>query len=169
MATRPTDRRWNDLIMKLVDQGRLGQKSGAGWYRYDEGGRAPLRDSEVEKFIVEESRRMGIERRSISEDEIIKRCVYGMVNEGAKLLEQGIALRPSDIDIVYVTGYGFPARHGGPMYYADRIGLAEVLADVKRFHAEYGFWWKPAPLLERLAREGRRFSDLQPSPQKPDH
>ena len=93
-------------------------------------------------------------RRPISEDEIVKRCAYGMVNEGAKLLEQGIALRPSDIDIVYVTGYGFPAQHGGPMYYADRIGLAEVLADVKRFHAEYGFWWKPAPLLERLAREG---------------
>ena len=104
---------------------------------------------------------MGIKRRPIDEDEIIKRCVYGMVNEGAKLLEQGIALRPSDIDIVYVTGYGFPAQHGGPMYYADRIGLASVLADVKRFHAEYGFWWKPAPLLERLARDGGRFADLQ--------
>jgi 3-hydroxyacyl-CoA dehydrogenase len=104
---------------------------------------------------------MGITRRVIDEDEIVKRCIYGMVNEGAKLLERGIALRPSDIDIVYVTGYGFPAQHGGPMYYADRIGLANVLADIKRFHAEYGFWWEPAPLLERLARDGGRFADLQ--------
>ena len=82
---------------------------------------------------------MGIERRPISEDEIIKRCVYGMVNEGAKLLEQGIALRPSDIDIIYVTGYGFPAHHGGPMYLADRIGLDKVLADIRRFHARRRF------------------------------
>jgi 3-hydroxyacyl-CoA dehydrogenase len=163
MATRPTDRRWNDLIMKLVDLGRLGQKSGSGWYRYDEGSRTPQRDPEVEKFIVDESGRMGITRRVIDEEEIIKRCVYGMVNEGAKLLEQGIALRPSDIDIVYVTGYGFPAHQGGPMYYADRIGLGNVLADIKRFHAEYGFWWKPAPLLERLAHDGGRFADLQPA------
>jgi 3-hydroxyacyl-CoA dehydrogenase len=161
MATRPADRRWNDLIMKLVEQGRLGQKSGSGWYRYDEGSRTPQRDPAVEAFIVEESQRMGIQRRPISEDEIIKRCVYGMVNEGAKLLEQGIALRASDIDIVYVTGYGFPAHLGGPMYYADRIGLANVLADVERFHAQYGFWWKPAPLLQRLAREGLRFANLQ--------
>ena len=161
MATRASDRRWNDLIMKLVDQGRLGQKSGSGWYRYEEGSRTPQRDPALEAFIVEESGRMGIERRPIPEQEIIKRCVYGMVNEGAKLLEQGIALRASDIDIVYVTGYGFPARHGGPMYYADQVGLANVLADVKRFHAEHGFWWKPAPLLERLAREGRRFGDLR--------
>lgn len=162
MATRPTDRRWNDLIMKLCDQGRLGQKSGAGWYRYEDGNRTPLRDPALESYIVEESARMGITRRSISEDEIIKRCVYGMVNEGARLLEQGIALRPSDIDIVYVTGYGFPKHHGGPMYYADRIGLADVYEDIKRLHQQYGYWWQPAPLLERLAREGKRFSDLQP-------
>ena len=161
VATRPTDRRWNDLIMKLVDLGRLGQKSGRGWYRYEQGGREPRRDPEVEKFIVGESARMGIERRPIPEDEIIKRCVYGMVNEGAKLLEQGIALRPSDIDIVYVTGYGFPAHRGGPMYLADRIGLANVCADIRRFHAEHGFWWQPAPLLERLAKEGKSFADLQ--------
>ena len=161
MATRPTDRRWNDLIMKLVEMGRLGQKSGAGWYRYDKGSRTPQRDPEVEQFITEESRRLGFERKALSEDEILKRCLYGMVNEGAKLLELGIALRPSDIDIVYVTGYGFPARHGGPMYYADRVGLDKVLADIKRFHAEHGFWWQPAPLLERLVAEGRTFADLQ--------
>ena len=161
MATRPTDRRWNDLILKLVDQGRLGQKSGAGWYRYEPGSREPQRDPVLERFIVEESARMGIQRRPVSEEEILKRCLYGMVNEGARLLEQGIALRPSDIDIVYVTGYGFPAHQGGPMFMADRIGLDRVYADIQRLHAQHGYWWQPAPLLERLAREGRRFADLQ--------
>ena len=161
MATRPTDRRWNDLILKLCDLGRFGQKSGKGWYRYEAGDRSPRRDHEVEQFIVEESARMGIERRPMTEDEIIKRCLYGMVNEGAKLLEQGIALRPGDIDISYLTGYGFPAHHGGPMYLADRIGLANVLADIRRFHAQDGFWWTPAPLLEKLVREGKSFADLQ--------
>jgi 3-hydroxyacyl-CoA dehydrogenase len=157
MATRPTDRRWNDLIMKLVEQGRLGQKSGAGWYRYAPGERKPLRDPEVEAFIVAESARLGIERHPISEEEILKRCLYGMINEGARLLEQGIALRAGDIDVVYVTGYGFPIEHGGPMYLADRIGVASVYDDVKRFHAALGHWWQPAPLLERLARTGGRF------------
>ena len=161
MATRATDRRWNDLIMKLVEQGRLGQKSGAGWYRYDKGSRTPQRDPEVERFIAEESGRLGIERRAFTAQQILERCLYGMVNEGARLLEQGIALRPSDIDIVYVTGYGLPARHGGPMYHADRIGLPEVLAGIRRFHAEHGVWWQPAPLLERLVAEGRSFADLQ--------
>lgn len=160
MATRPIDRRWNDLIMKLVEMGRLGQKSGKGWYRYEPGSREPLRDAELERFIVEESARLGIARRPISADEIVKRCVYGMINEGAKLLEQGIALRASDIDVVYVTGYGFPAHRGGPMYYADQIGLANVYRDVKRLHDEYGYWWKPAPLLEKLAAENGRFADL---------
>ena len=161
MATRPTDRRWNDLIMKLCDLGRLGQKVGKGWYRYEKGDRTPHRDPEVEQYIVEESARMGITRQAMDETEILKRCLYGMVNEGAKLLEQGIALRPSDIDITYLTGYGFPAHHGGPMYLADRIGLAQVLADIERFHAQDGYWWQPAPLLQRLVREGKTFASLQ--------
>lgn len=161
MATRPQDRRWNDLIMKLCEQGRLGQKSGKGWYRYEKGERTPHRDPELEQFIVEESARMGIVRRPIGEVEILKRCLYGMVNEGARLLEQGIALRPSDIDITYITGYGFPAQQGGPMFMADRIGLAQVLADIERLHAEYGHWWQPAPLLQELVREGRTFASLQ--------
>jgi 3-hydroxyacyl-CoA dehydrogenase len=104
---------------------------------------------------------MGIQRQPVSEEEIIKRCLYGMINEGARLLELGVALRPGDIDITYITGYGFPARHGGPMYLADRIGLANVLADIRRFHERLGFWWQPAPLLERLVSEGRSFADLQ--------
>ncbi len=161
MATRPNDRRWNDLIMKLCDLGRLGQKSGKGWYRYEASDRTPHRDSEVEQFIAEESARMGLPRREMSEAEIVKRCLYGMINEGAKLLEQGIALRPSDIDITYLTGYGFPAHQGGPMFMADRIGLARVLADIERLHAEYGFWWQPAPLLQKLVSEGKSFANLQ--------
>jgi 3-hydroxyacyl-CoA dehydrogenase len=161
MATRPQDRRWNDLIMKLCDQGRLGQKTGKGWYRYEKGNRTPQRDPELEQFIVDESTRMGIQRRPIGEDEILKRCLYGMVNEGARLLERGIALRPGDIDISYVTGYGFPAHQGGPMFMADRIGLDRVLADIQRLHAEYGYWWQPASLLEQLVREGRSFASLQ--------
>ena len=163
MATRPTDRRWNDLILKLCDLGRLGQKSGKGWYRYEAGDRTPQRDPELEQFVVEESARMGIQRQPMDENDIIKRCLYGMINEGAKLLEQGIALRPSDIDITYLTGYGFPAHHGGPMYLADRIGLEHVLTDIQRFHAQDGYWWQPAPLLEQLVREGKRFADLQPA------
>lgn len=162
MATRPSDRRWNDLILKLCDLGRLGQKSGKGWYRYEAGDRTPQRDPELEQFIVDESARMGIRRQSFSEDDIIKRCLYGMINEGARLLDQGIAMRPGDIDITYLTGYGFPPQHGGPMYLADRIGLPDVLADIRRLHAEYGHWWQPAPLLERLVRDGRSFADFRP-------
>ncbi len=161
MATRPTDRRWNDIILKLVERGRLGQKSGQGWYRYAAGDRKPLRDPELEAWIVAESARRGITRRPIGEEEILERCLYGMVNEGARLLEHGIALRPSDIDIVYLTGYGFPAAQGGPMFMADRIGLPKVLDAVRRLHAEHGFWWQPAPLLERLVAEGRSFADWQ--------
>lgn len=163
MATRPTDRRWNDLILKLCDLGRLGQKSGKGWYRYEKGDRTPHRDPELEAYVIAESARMGIQRQPMSESEIIKRCLYGMINEGARLLEQGIALRPSDIDVTYLTGYGFPAHLGGPMYLADRIGLPQVLADIRRLHAQYGFWWQPAPLLEKLVAEGKSFADLQKS------
>jgi 3-hydroxyacyl-CoA dehydrogenase len=161
MATRDPHRRWNDLILKLVEQGRLGQKSGKGWYRYDAGSRTPLRDPELEAFVVAESARIGIVRRPVGEEEILERCLYGMVNEGARLLEQGIALRPSDIDIVYVTGYGFPAAQGGPMFMADRIGLDKVCAAVERLHAAHGVWWEPAPLLQQLAREGRSFAQWQ--------
>ena len=161
IATRAKDRRWNDLILELVEMGRLGQKSSKGWYRYADGDRRPQRDPELEDFIVERSRRMGIVRRPIGEDEILERCLFGMVNEGARLLELGIAQRPSDIDVVYLRGYGFPPDRGGPMYMADRIGLARVADTVRRLHAELGAWWEPAPLLERLAREGRTFASLQ--------
>ena len=101
-------------------------------------------------------------RREISDDEVLKRCFYPLVNEGARILEQGIALRPCDIDIVYINGYGFPATVGGPMFWADKQGLDNILADIKRFGEEYGTEnWTPAPLLEKLVAEGKSFSDMQ--------
>ena len=161
MATRDPNRRWNDLIMALVDHGRLGQKSGKGWYRYDADDRTPRRDPELEAFVLQYAAERGIARRTIGEQEILERCLYGMVNEGARLLEKGIAQRPGDIDVVYLTGYGFPAEQGGPMFMADRIGLAQVAARVQALHAELGAWWEPAPLLLQLAREGRSFAQWQ--------
>jgi len=161
LATRDPNRRWNDLIMKLVEQGRLGQKAGKGWYHYEAGSRTPLRDPALEDFIVAESARLGLTRRPIAEDEILERCLFGMVNEGARLLANGVALRPSDIDLVYITGYGFPAAQGGPMFMADRIGLAQVAAAVQRLHQQHGVWWEPAPLLLELARDGRSFAQWQ--------
>jgi 3-hydroxyacyl-CoA dehydrogenase len=161
MATRDPTRRWNDLIMKLVEQGRLGQKSGRGWYRYEPGDRKPRRDPDLEQFIVDESARLGLARRPIGNEEILQRCLFGMVNEGARLLERGVALRPGDIDVVYLTGYGFPSAQGGPMFMADRIGVARVAEEVQRLHAALGAWWEPAPLLLKLAREGRSFAQWQ--------
>ncbi len=161
MATRDPQRRWNDLIMKLVEQGRLGQKSGKGWYRYAPGSRTPERDPELEDFIVAESARMGIVRQPVGAQEILERCLYGMVNEGARLLERGIAQRPGDIDLVYLHGYGFPRDQGGPMWMADRIGLAHIADAVQRLHARLGAWWEPAPLLLQLGRDGGSFAQWQ--------
>ncbi|BBC30939.1 hypothetical protein SGFS_022330 [Streptomyces graminofaciens] len=160
ILTRTDDRRHADIALLPVDLGRLGQKTGAGWYRYAEGDRTPQRDPEMDRHIVEYSARTGVQRRAISDEEILKRCLYALVNRAAYLLEQGVAARPSDIDLVYVTGYGFPAHKGGLLYWADSIGLADVLADVERFHGQHGVWWEPAPLLVRLGRAGATFANL---------
>ncbi|PUE36769.1 3-hydroxyacyl-CoA dehydrogenase [Limnohabitans sp. Hippo4] len=157
IESRATDRRWSDLTLTLTDMGRRGQKDGKGWYRYDDGDRKPQRDPEFESWIVGESARLGRERKHFTPEEILKRCLYGMINEGARLLEAGIALRASDIDTVCLTGYGFPKEQGGPLYLADKIGLKSVLADIERFHDEMGFWWTPAPLLRQLVHEGKSF------------
>jgi 3-hydroxyacyl-CoA dehydrogenase len=161
MATRDPNRRWNDLILALVEDGRLGQKSGKGWYRYEPGARTPHRDAELEAFVLRYAAERGIQRRAIGEQEILERCLFGMVNEGARLLELGIAQRPGDIDVVYLTGYGFPAAHGGPMFMADRIGLPTIAARIQALHAELGAWWQPSPLLLQLAHEGRSFAQWQ--------
>jgi len=146
---------------RLCEMGRYGQKTGAGWYRYNPGDRTPNPDPEVEKIIEEYSASAGIKRRAIGEAEIIERCLYALVNEGAKILEEGIALRASDIDVVYVYGYGFPVYRGGPMFWADTLGLAAVLEKIKGFHAAgHGDVWRPAPLIERLVADGRDFRAL---------
>ncbi len=147
------------MLEKLVAMGRLGQKTGAGWYRYDET-RKPIPDPEIEALIAETARQAGIPRHVISTEEIIERCIYSMINEGARILEEGYALRASDIDTIYLTGYGFPAYRGGPMWYADTVGLQKVYQRVVDFQRQFGELWEPAPLLARLAFEGRTFASL---------
>ena len=144
---------------RLYAMGRYGQKTGKGWYTYGED-RKPVADPEVVALIEEASREAGIVRRAISEQEIVERSVYALVNEGARVLEEGFALRASDIDVIYVNGYGFPAWRGGPMCFADLIGLDKVLGTIERFHVEFGARWQPAPLLRRLAAEGRAFREF---------
>lgn len=146
---------------KLAEMERFGQKNGRGFYIYGEGSRAGQPDPEVIKLVEETSAELGIERQAISDDEVLKRCIYALINEGARILEEGIALRPCDIDIVYINGYGFPEVTGGPMFWADQQGLDNVLADIERFREQYGDFWTPAPLLERLAKEGKTFGSLQ--------
>jgi len=167
MATRDNQRRWNDLIVQLVEMGRLGQRVGKGWYRYEPGERKPLPDPELEAFLRADSARRGIRRRAFTRDEILERCLYGIVNEGARLLEAGVAQRPSEIDIVWLAGYGFPPGQGGPMFMADRIGLPLVAETVQRLHGELGAWWQPAPLVLKLAREGRTFAQWQAERARP--
>lgn len=144
---------------RICERGWFGQKAGRGWYRYEPGSRKPIPDPEVEAIIAEYRREIGVTPRPISDEEIVERCIYALVNEGARILEEGIALRASDIDMVYLTGYGFPPYRGGPMFYADTVGLAKVLAAIERFQKGYqGGQWQVAPLLARLAKEGKRFN-----------
>ncbi|HYW93553.1 MAG TPA: 3-hydroxyacyl-CoA dehydrogenase NAD-binding domain-containing protein [Gammaproteobacteria bacterium] len=153
----PRDSTWLD---KIVEMGRYGQKTGAGVYRYEEGNRTPIPDPEIEKLIVEHSKGIGIERREVSDQEILERCMYTMVNEGAKILEEGIAARPLDIDIVWIYGYGFPVYRGGPMFWADQVGLDKIYDAILKYRDRLGAeYWTPAPLLERLAKEGKGFYD----------
>ncbi|MSQ60747.1 MAG: 3-hydroxyacyl-CoA dehydrogenase [Betaproteobacteria bacterium] len=155
--TRPANERYSKIADQICEMGRFGQKTGAGWYRYEAGNRTPVPDPEIEALIVRNSKELGIARRDISDQEIMERCIYALINEGAKILDEGIAQRASDIDITYVHGYGFPRFRGGPMFYADTIGLDKVHETVSRFHREQGDPWAPAPLLETRALEGGRF------------
>jgi 3-hydroxyacyl-CoA dehydrogenase len=140
----------------LCEMGRFGQKAGKGWYVYGED-RKPSPDPEVLALIERAATAAGIRRRAIGNDEIIERTIYALINEGARVLDEGYASRAADIDVVYTNGYGFPAWRGGPMFYADRVGLANVYERVSAFHRELGQRWQPAPLLARLAREGSTF------------
>jgi len=143
---------------RLCEMGRFGQKTAAGWYKYDDNRRAipdPALTALVRKWAAEAK----IPQRQISRAEIVDRCLYALVNEGARILEEGYALRAGDIDIIYINGYGFPAHRGGPMWYADTVGLKNVYSRVLEFHNQHGELWEPAPLLKRLAEQGKTFAD----------
>ena len=154
------ERRYSGTIGdRLCERGCFGQKTGSGYYRYEAGSRAPIPSPEVEALIKEVSAELGIERRAIDDEEILSRCIYPVVNEGANVLDEGIALRAGDIDIVWLNGYGFPAHRGGPMHYADHVGIASIYRRVCDYHERHGAWWQPAPLLERMARDGTTFAE----------
>ncbi len=159
-ATRPAHLRYARVADRLCEMGRFGQKTSAGYYRYEPGSRTPLPDPVVQQVIEDCAKEAGIARRTITDEEIVERCIYALINEGAKVLQEGIAQRSSDIDLIYVNGYGFPAWRGGPMFLADTLGLQAVHARVREFHAMHGEFWKPAPLLQKLAEVGRTFKEL---------
>jgi 3-hydroxyacyl-CoA dehydrogenase len=155
------DFKYSRIADEICEQGRFGQKTGAGWYRYETGKRDAIPDPAVEATIVAYRKKLGLSPRKISDDEIVQRCAFALANEAAHLLEEGIAQRASDVDMVYLTGYGFPVFRGGPMRYADEVGLFNVVRAMQRFaenpHGDPGFW-KPAPLLARLAAAGKTFT-----------
>jgi 3-hydroxyacyl-CoA dehydrogenase len=144
---------------RIAEKGWFGQKTGRGWYRYESGSRKPVPDAEVEQMLAQYRKENNLKTRAISDEEIVERCMYALANEGAHILDEGIALRASDIDMVYLTGYGFPPYRGGPMFYADTVGLDKVLGSIQKFQQGYqGDQWKPSALLVKLAKEGKRFN-----------
>src|SRR3954465_3913103 len=155
---------YSRIADRVCELGRFGQKTGKGFYKYEPAGgahsRKPIPDPEVDAIIEKYRNEIGLKPRQIPDEEIVQRCVYALANEGARILQEGIALRASDIDMVYLTGYGFPPYRGGPMFYADSVGLPEVLEAICGFQKGYqGAQWKPAPLLVRLAEAGKRFNE----------
>ncbi len=159
-ATRPKHLRYSTIADRICEMGRFGQKTSAGWYRYEAGNRTPIPDPEIEQLIESISAEQGITRREVTDQEILERCMYPLVNEGAKILEEGLALRASDIDVVWMNGYGFPRFRGGPMFWADLVGVKTIYGVMSRLHDEHGDWLEPSPLLKRLADEGKGFGDL---------
>jgi 3-hydroxyacyl-CoA dehydrogenase len=144
----------------LTERGWLGQKTGRGYYRYPDGKRQP--DPEVVAMLHEEGRRLGVPQRKPGADEIRERCLFALINEGARVLEEGVAQRASDIDVVYTAGYGFPRWRGGPMFYADSLGLKTIYERILEFQRTLdGRYWQPAPLLERLAKANSTFAQWQ--------
>jgi 3-hydroxyacyl-CoA dehydrogenase len=155
------DRDFSNVSDDLCQAGRFGQKTGAGWYRYEPGSRNPIPDPKVTAMIEQYRRQKGFTPREVSSQEIVERCIYALINEGARILEDGIAQRASDIDLVYLNGYGFPAYRGGPMFFADQTGLHDIARALKRIAAQPGSdaaAWTPAPLLTRLAEQSQTFS-----------
>ncbi len=157
--SRPKHLRYSEIADRLYEMGRYGQKTRKGWYNYEEGSRIPMPDPEVVDLVVRTSRELKIDRREISDEEILQRCIYPLINEGARILEEGIVQRASDLDIVWLYGFGFPRYRGGPMFYADSVGLRHVYEVMQGFCEIHQDWLEPAPLLERLAREDKTFAE----------
>ena len=160
-STERAEMKYSRTADKLCELGRFGQKTGAGWYDYKEGKRDAIPSKLVEEMIEQHRKDLGITPRKISDEEIVQRLVFALVNEGARILEDGIASKASDIDMVYITGYGFPIFRGGPMLYADQVGLFNVVQAMKRFQRnplDDAKFWEPAPLLAKLAAEGKNFN-----------
>ncbi len=157
--SRPKHLRYSEIADRLYEMGRYGQKTRKGWYNYEEGSRIPIPDPEVVDLVVRTSKELEIDRREISDEEILQRCMYPLINVGARILEEGIAQRASDLDIVWLYGFGFPRYRGGPMFYADSVGLRHVYEVMQGFCEIHQDWLEPAPLLERLAREDKTFAE----------
>jgi 3-hydroxyacyl-CoA dehydrogenase len=166
-AAEVPDRDFSNVADALCEAGRFGQKTGAGWYRYEAGSRTPIPDPKVTAIIEQYRLQKGITPRAVGSQEIVERCIYALINEGARIIEDGIAQRSSDIDIVYLNGYGFPAYRGGPMFYADQVGLHDVIRVLERIAAQSqsdAAFWTPASLLTRLADQGQTFSGFKGQP-----
>ena len=162
-ATRDPKARYVQVADRICEQGWFGQKTGRGWYQYPQGARTGVEDAEVLAIVDAERQRAGITPRSFTEEEIMRRYMAAMVNEGAKVVAEGIALRPLDVDVTFLYGYGFPRFRGGPMHYADTVGLPKILDDIQAFAKEDPLFWQPAPLLVQLVAEGRNFASLNKS------
>ena len=161
-AAEDREHDYSNFADELYEMGRLGQKTNAGWYRYEPGSREPIVDPLIMDLLEKYRAKKGVTPRKVSSDEIVERCMYALVNEGSRILEDGIAQRSADIDVVYLNGYGYPAFRGGPMFYADQVGLPEVVRALRYIAAMPGVdktFWTPASLLLRLAREGSSFSE----------
>lgn len=152
---------YHSVVDALVSAGRLGQKTGKGFYSYADG-RTPLHDAETDAIIERVAKELKITRRTISDQEVETRCTYPLINEAARILEDGIAYRSSDIDVIWTTGYGFPRFRGGPLCYADTVGIKKVYEEILRLHQLHGYYWQPAPLLEKLAKSGGTFAAWTP-------
>jgi 3-hydroxyacyl-CoA dehydrogenase len=151
-ATRDKSLRYSPIADRICEQGRFGQKTGSGYYKYE--GRNASPDPAVEALIVNVSKELGLTRKSLSNADIVDRILISMVNEGAKIVGEGFAARASDIDVTYVYGYGFPRYRGGPMFWAEQQGLGKIYEKVLAYHKEQGVLWTPAPLLEKAAKAG---------------
>src|SRR5690606_27033872 len=164
-ATRDPNLRYVPIADRLCERGWFGQKTGRGWYLYPEGSRTGQEDPEVLAIVDDERRKAGATPRAFSQEDILRRYMAAMVNEAANVVHQGIALRPLDVDVAMLHGYGFPRYRGGPLHYADHVGPDSILTDIRAFAAEDPHFWKPSPLLVELVERGGHFNDLNQSRQ----